>query len=203
MLDLIVLVAAILFGIAAYFTYYRDIARIGPNIWSWLIWSVVTLTESLTYQATNGDLLKSLSFFASSACCIVITIKIFRTQVFSFPSPTEWFCLLVSFVAIAIWLGFRETLPAHILTLAAVPISFVPTWIGIKNNPREEASLAWPLWSIGDVLTLGFIVIHNPTSWNNFDKPYAIVEFACHLITAIWLGIMLFVRKHSERGTSC
>ena len=63
------LVAAIVFIVAAYAEYFRDIKNevIAPNRWSWLIWSAATAVEAFTYEAVSEDWMKSVIFFISAS----------------------------------------------------------------------------------------------------------------------------------------
>lgn len=179
----VMLIAAIAFGIAAYVEYFRDIQNevITPNRWSWLIWSVATAMEALTYEAVSDDWVKGIAFFISAMCCFWVTILIWRKATWKKPDWTEIVSIVASGLALVIWLQFQLTLWAHLLMVLAVPIAFLPTWKSATKNPKNEKSRAWGLWSIGDLLTLLVILVR-------LDKveelPFILVEFACHAV--VW-----------------
>lgn len=179
----LILIAAIAFSIAAYVEYFRDTKNgvITPNRWSWLIWIVATAVEAFTYEAVSNDWMKSLVFFISAICCFGVTVRIWGKSKWKKPNWTEVVCVIASGLALSLWLQFQFTLWAHLLMVLAVPIAFVPTWKSAVEDPGNERSRAWGLWSLSDLLTLVVILIR-------FDRveelPFILVEFACHAV--VW-----------------
>lgn len=177
------LVAAIVFIVAAYAEYFRDIKNevIAPNRWSWLIWSAATAVEAFTYEAVSEDWMKSVIFFISAICCFWITKRIWSNARWQKPNWTEIISVIASGLALVLWLQFQLTLWAHLLMVAAVPVAFVPTWKNALGNPDNERSRAWGLWALGDLLTLLLIIVR-------LDKveelPFILAEFACH--ATVW-----------------
>lgn len=180
-----ILIAAVLCSVIAYRVYYRDLVKkedhTTPNRWSWLIWGVSTLVEALTYNAVNQDWMVSTVFFISAAGCVIITLKAWTTSKWEMPSWDEALCVIASFVALVLWLQFHMTFWAHILTVVALPIAFIPTWTKAFVDRKREASSAWLLWTIGDLLTLVLVLLRFE-SVN--ELPYILVEFGCHAI--VW-----------------
>lgn len=179
----VIFVTAIVFIVVAYGKYYRDIRDgvIVPNRWSWLIWSASTVMEALTYEAVSEDWMKSAIFFISAVCCLGVSIRIWDKAKWEKPDWAEIFCVIASGMSLVLWLQFHFTLWAHLLMVFAVPVAFVPTWRSAIENPKNEQSQAWWMWSIGDLLTLLLILVR-------LDKmeelPFILVEFACHVI--VW-----------------
>lgn len=198
----IVLLCAVAVGILAYWNYFKDIAKkeTSPNKWSWLIWSMTTFVEAFTFNAVSEGWEKSIPFFVSGICCIVVTIRIWKRAQWKLPSVTETLSVIISAVAVVLWLKYGEALWAHLLMIVAIPISFLPTWVTTHQHPRGEASSAWWLWTIGDALALAYILMQpSPAgiaSW--VDKPYAITELACHASMAVLVTVLLLRRKGSS-----
>ena len=86
--------------------------------------------------------------------------------------------MAVSLAAIALWLAFHETFWAHMLVVAAVPISFWPTWISVREDPARERSPAWGLWTLGDLATL--IVAASSGAMTVGGYAYILVELFAH-----------------------
>lgn len=188
------LVAAALATIVAYTLYFKDLVwgETHPNRWSWLIWSGATLVEAMTYQEVSGDWLKSGIFFLSALSCMVITIAVWIRAKWEWPSTSELLCLVASIAALVLWLIFGLTLMAHLIMVAAVPVAFIPTWTKVLENPANEKSYAWMLWSIGDFIMLWIIV----SRLQNVDElPFITAEFICHFLT--W---RLVARRATLRG---
>jgi SET domain len=183
------LFAAMILSISGYAFYWLGIRRqlVRPNRSSWLIWSAVTTIEALTYQAVNEGLTQNIVFFISAASCLFITLAIWRQSAWQRPSDAELICIGIALASLIIWIGFQSQFWAHILVVAAVPVSFLPTWISAWQDKRRELSPAWGLWALGDFATL-MLILSGPRLGGT-DLPYIIVELVCH--ASIWLMIGL------------
>jgi hypothetical protein len=185
-LSSVFLILAVLFSLFAYVAYFRDIKNdlISPNRWSWLIWSFAVAVEAFTYEALNQDLMKSLVFFIASAACIIITLLIWKKARWERPDWTELFTVAASIAALVLWLNFNSALWAHWLMVLAVPIAFVPTWRNSVRKREQEDSIAWGLWTLGDLFTL-FVIMSRYTGVQ--ELPFIIVELVCHFV--VWVLI--------------
>ncbi len=183
------LALAMAFNLLGYASYWRGIRNdlVKPNRSSWLIWSAVTTAEALTYQAVNPGLLQNLVFFLSASSCLFVTFAIWRQSTLQPPNRIDWFCMAITLVALMIWFVFQERLIAHLVMVAAVPISFIPTWVSAAKEKEREANPAWGLWTLGDIATL--IIILSTSNNHGSDLPYIIMELGCH--ASVWLMIGL------------
>jgi|SRR3989344_3769659 len=181
--SLVLLGAAIAFSVAAYVQYFRDtyFGIVAPNRWTWLIWSVATTVEALTYQAVSDDWIKSAVFFIASFSCIGIMLLIWSKARWENPKWTEVVCVIASGVALLLWLQFQFSLWAHLLMVLSVPIAFIPTWKSALQDPSNERSFAWALWSLGDLLTL-FVILTRLSGAE--ELPFILVEFVSHVV--VW-----------------
>ncbi len=195
MSTLLFLISA-LFGVVAYSCYFKDIKKKGvANNWSWIIWCVTTIVESLTFDEVSGDILKTSIFYLSAACCVVIMARLCLTAVWEKPDWTEIFCVIVSLVALILWLYFKLTLWAHLLTVLALPVAFFPTWKSAWKDYRKDDSQAWMLWTIGDIFALSLILFRLE---DNTELPYIIIETLCHGVT--WVIISIRRKASSPNG---
>ncbi|MES2994915.1 MAG: hypothetical protein V4681_02710 [Patescibacteria group bacterium] len=182
--------AAIAATTAAYWHYDRDhqAGHTVPNRWSWLIWGVTTIVEALTFQAISEgatvieNVLKTSVFYVSGICCILVTIRIWRKAEWKMPQWNEVISVIASLAAIVLWVIYHEAWWAHVVAIVAIPVSFIPSWIDARRNPEAEQSRAWGLWTLGDALTFGGILLLIDT---DKELPYIITEFGCH--AAMWL----------------
>ena len=174
---------------AAYALYLIGLRcdAIQPSRASWLIWSASTAMEAATYQAVNPGSPQGWVFIASAGFCILVTLGVWRRSDWQPPTRTETFCIAASGVALVAWLVFREAFWAHMLVVAAVPISFWPTWASAWADPRRERSPAWGLWTVGDLATL--IVAGRYADEGVAEFAYISVELLCH--ASVWLMIGL------------
>jgi len=181
---------AIVCNLTAYLFYWLAIKRqlVRPNRSSWLIWSAATAIEALTYQAINHEAAQNTIFVVSALACIVVTIAVWRQSTWQRPSTTESVCMGLSLAALVIWVGFQSAYWAHMLIVAAVPISFVPTWLSAMEDRRRERSPAWGLWTIGDLATL-FVTLATLRD-EGTEVPYIFVEFLCHASMWFMIGLL-------------
>ena len=185
-----VFAAAIASTMGAYWYYNRDhiAGTTTPNRWSWLIWGATTIVEVLTFQAIaegatwSEQLLKASVFYVSAACCLYLTVRIWLRSKWKAPNGYEIASVVASVIAIVIWLVFQEAWWAHLVTIAAIPISFIPSWSDAREDPEGEKTCAWALWTLGDALTLIGIVLVIDT---DRELPYIVTELGCH--AAMWL----------------
>lgn len=180
---------AIGFSFAGYAVYLLGLRRdlVEPNRASWLIWSAATALEAMTYAAVNPEALQGWIFAISAVACIAVTIAIWSRSEWAPPSPTETFCIAACMTALIVWLVFRETFWAHMLVVAAVPVSFWPTWASVWTDRRRERSPAWGLWTFGDLATL-LVAVRGP-ELGVAELAYVLVELLCH--ASVWFLIGL------------
>jgi SET domain len=183
------LIAAMVLNVLGYGLYWLGIRQqlVKPNRSSWLIWSAVTTVEALTYQALNQGMAQNIVFFVAAASCLFITLAIWRQSAWQRPSDAELLCIAIAAASLIIWFGFQSSFWAHVLIVAAVPVSFLPTWISASQDHRRELSPGWGLWTLADFSTL--MVIISASDTHGADLPYIIVELICH--ASVWLMIGL------------
>lgn len=180
---------AVGFSFSAYAVYLLGLRRqtVRPNRASWLIWSAATSLEALTYAAVNPGALQGWVFGISAVACVIVALGIWRRSSWAPPSDTESFCIAACLMALVVWLVFRETFWAHMLVVAAVPVSFWPTWASVWRDRGNERSPAWGLWTFGDLATL--LLAMGATKLSFAELAYVVVEFLCH--ASVWFMIGL------------
>ncbi len=183
------LAAALLLSLSGYGTYLIGLRRhlVEPNRASWLIWAAAAGVEAATYAAVNPGAPQAAVFALSAVACVAITLTLWRRSRWRAPSPLEGVCVSASLAAIALWLAFHETFWAHILVVAAVPISFWPTGASIWADPTRERSPAWGLWTMADLATL--LVATRTGAHGAGEYAYVAVELLAH--ASIWLMVGL------------
>ncbi|KQN25824.1 lysine methyltransferase [Sphingomonas sp. Leaf33] len=189
---------AIACNFAGYATYLTGLRRhsVEPNRASWLIWSASTGLEAATYWAVNPGAVQTAIFAVSAVACIAVTVSLWRRSAWALPSATEGVCIVACLAALALWLVFSEAYWAHMLVVAAVPVSFLPTWASVATAPARERSPAWVLWTIGDLATLFVAVRHGGEGIGEYA--YLVVEFLCH--ASVWAAVALMLRAGRARG---
>lgn len=183
------LVIAALATTAGYGIYLAGLARhlVQPSRASWLIWSAATAVEAATYAAVNPTAPQRWIFALATIACLVIALALWRRSRWRAPTTSEALCMAACLTAILAWLVFHAAFWAHLMVVAAVPVSFVPTWQSVRIDRTHERSPAWGLWTIGDLATL--LVASHADRASVGELGYILVELACH--ASVWLLIGL------------
>ena len=178
---------SVLLTLGAYGEYYRDTAAaaIQPNRWSWLIWSAGTGMEVATFQGVSGDFATTSVFVGSAVACCFITALIWRRGSWQPASATELACVAATVLALVAWFAFQDYWWAHVIMLAAIPISFLPTYRSAWQNPAREASPSWMLWTLGDLFALAYVLMRYDSAR---ELPYAIIEAIAH--AGVWFVLL-------------
>ena len=182
-------IVAIVCSLGGYAVYLTGLRRqlVQPNRASWLIWSAATAVEAGTYAAVNPGALQSWVFALASVACIVVTIGIWRRSNWASPSRGEMICMAACLAALIVWIVSSNAFWAHMLVVAAVPVSFWPTWESVWQDRTRERSPAWGLWTFGDLATL--IVATRSGDQHVGEYAYLFVELACH--ASVWFMVGL------------
>ncbi|MEA2701615.1 MAG: hypothetical protein QOE22_324 [Candidatus Parcubacteria bacterium] len=181
----LLLAAASISGILGYLVYYRALRRdaddsrsVEPNRWTWLIWGIAMAVESWTYDALSSDPMKTWLFYASTVCCILLSIAVWRFSKWERPTVTECVCVALSLIAIVAYLAGGDAWWSHLVALSAIPIGFLPTWKSAWKTPEHERSSAWVLWGFAYACIIGLVLLRLESYQ---ELPYAIVDGICHL----------------------
>ena len=198
------LIAAMALSLAGYGSYLVGLRRhlVEPNRASWLIWAAAAGVEAATYAAVNPHRPQSWVFALSALACIVVALSMWRRSRWGTPTPAESLCIGAALAALLLWIAFKETFWAHMLVVAAVPVSFWPTWRSVWEDRARERSPAWGLWTLGDLMTLLLVARDGDTGVGGLA--YVLVELCCH--ASVWFMIGLTTINplrslgHSRRG---
>lgn len=193
-IELILLSLSIVLTLKAYFSYYMEAreSRIAPNRWSWLIWTFTTGVEVFTFYIVSADIETTAVFSGSFIASAVITGSVWSRGKWMWPSLSELACVIASFAALAIVFLFHAAWWAHVIAVAAIPISFLPTYRSAQADYRRELTSSWLFWTIGDLLALAYVAIRMKSAE---ELPYAAVEAMCHA------GVWLIVRSRQGKAT--
>lgn len=175
--------------VAGYLGYLASLRfhLVRPNRASWLIWSAATAVEAATYAALNPHAPQRWVFGLAALACVGVTGRIWTRGRWRGLDATETACVAAALAAMLLWLAARQTLWAHLLVVAAIPVSFWPTWRSVALDRARERSPAWGLWTVGDLATL--LVATGAPGTGAGTYAYLLVELACH--ASIWLLVGL------------
>jgi FtsH-binding integral membrane protein len=183
-MELLFLISGATFAIAGYGVYFKQIqhsttSKVRPNRWSWFIWSIATLFETITYSVISEDIWKIIVFGISVLACIFITIRIWKKAETKLPDTTEAISVIACILALVIWFVYQSAWWAHVVLLISLPIAFIPTYRDAWDDYRTEYTMAWVWWSLSDLCVLTLIIARLNKSE---ELPYAIIEFVSHFM---------------------
>ncbi|MGI4731651.1 MAG: SET domain-containing protein [Janthinobacterium lividum] len=194
---------AMLAGLGGYGIYAAALRAdtVAPRRASWLIWSAATAVEAATYGAVNPGSPQRWLLTAGAIACLGVTVAIWARARWRALSPEDLACVLTCLFATVLWLAFDQAFWAHMLVVAAVPISFWPTWASALADPDRERSWAWGWWTLGDVATL-VVAVRAPGGHvaglagaaGNYG--YLSVELVCHAA----VGLIVLAPSARRRG---
>ena len=192
-------------GLCGYVVYAIALRTgdVQPNRASWLIWSGATAVEAGTYAAVNPGAPQRWLFVAGASACLLVTALTWMRARWAALSGGDLACVLACLSATLLWLAFGQAYWAHMLVVAAVPISFWPTWRAALADPGRERSAAWAWWTIGDLatMTVAFRTSVGSPAMDRIAGGFGdiAVELACH--AAVWLIVSLPAPHWRARGT--
>lgn len=142
-------VAAVVLNFVGYTMYCIFIMKSAsrPNLTTWLFIATLAGLNAASYAAVSG-LLQAAPYFVGATGSIVVVLLAWRFKRFSVPSRTEAIAAALCVVSIALWIAYRDAGIANILFLAALTISWWPTYAGVRHTPSNEHPLPWTLWGL-------------------------------------------------------
>ncbi len=159
-------IAASLFMVAVVITYFLQVQNnlSTPNPATWLIWSVVTTMNSISYFfVVNGNWFKfSLSVVVAIGLSTIFLYTL-RTGRFG---KIGWVEILSFLMAVAIglvWKTSGNNSLANLSLQVVLAISFIPTIKGLLSRELKERPLPWLLAVSGYSLQVLAIL----TDWNS------------------------------------
>jgi hypothetical protein len=147
---------AFILHLAGYTLYAKEVlvARIRPNVATWLMWLFGALVEFLTYDHITGShwatsALPFACLIGVASICIAIGIAQWRNgEDVIYHKPTRGDYSLVGFdvVAAGVWLGGGGAALANVIAVSTSVVSFIPIWRTTLLQPNSERPLPWILW---------------------------------------------------------
>ena len=136
---------ASLLGIVSFFPYYRDVLRgsTKPHLFTWIIWTTLTGATALIQLAAGGGVGALVAGVESLSCFGITLFAVSRGErsIMRF----DWMCLILAFVAIALWLVVHQPLLAIAFAVIADLLAFLPTFRKSYRKPHEETASQFAL----------------------------------------------------------
>jgi hypothetical protein len=134
---------SILVALAAYYFYFREIARgnTKPHAFSWLIWGLLAGTGFLAQVSADAGIGAWATGLTSIASLTIfcVALKIGATR----PTPFDWILLSMALLSLLLLFVVKSEEAALLLTLAALIAGFAMNIRKAYNRPQEENATAF------------------------------------------------------------
>ena len=143
MFEFLVVVAAVASVLAA-LVYIRSMftGRTKPNRVTWLMWSIAPLIAAAA-EVSNGVGWAVLPvFMAGFSPLMIFTASFFAKKAYWKLSTFDYFCGVLSGLALVMWWLTKEPNVAIVFSIASDALAAVPTITKAWSNPETESS--WP-----------------------------------------------------------
>lgn len=177
-------------GIAmiGYALYARSVllGRSMPHVFSWLLWGLIsgiTFAVQLAERAGPGAWVTAVG---AIGCLSVFALGLRRGSC-SF-SRLDWACLMLSLLAVVLWVATTIPLIAAVLVTLADAIAYVPTYRKGFRLPFEEHMAPYVIGAIIPLLAIPAIERYVVANW---------LSPASLIITNAAFVTMVFIRRHA------
>ncbi|MEA3399125.1 MAG: hypothetical protein U9R00_01270 [Patescibacteria group bacterium] len=178
-IKLIALILSIVFLIASYLPYLRNIFRrkTQPHAYTWLIWTITVGTATLGIWYGNGGL-AVLTLLITTIFNLIIFILSFKYGTKNITKSDTIF-LVIAFIAIFIWWQLKQPLIALIIVTLIDFFGFIPTIRKTWQEPWSETTISWIFFVISTI----FLII-SLKQYNLMTLIYLLIMGTLDTITA-------------------
>ncbi len=127
--------------------YIRDIIKgtTRPNLVSWFIWFLAPMIAAFVSLSKGAGISVVPIFMAGFTPLLVILFALKSKNSYWKFTLLDYICLVLSLLAIIVWVFLEEGSLATIFAISADLIAFVPTFVKSWKNPNTET--VWPYCS--------------------------------------------------------
>lgn len=160
-------VAAALLHATAYILYNRQARqkKSVPNPVSWFVWMIVAVLNALTYKAMNDSFVLALQFIVGTFGSVITFFHVISIGKISKLEKSEYWTLVLAFIAGAIWWIFQSATCANLILALALLIGTWPTFRGVLDDPTKETSTPWIIWCCAFIVTFLNVAIQKGWTW--------------------------------------
>lgn len=161
--------------LCAHFPLYVAIVRktVKPSMASWSMWSVM-LSATLASQITAGKTDPWGMLAAASGSILVFILLLFYGERKWTKFDTR--CLIFSALGMVVWIVSGPAV-AQIAFLASLFIAGAPTVRNAWENPKNESSLVWGIFTLGFCLTI--VAVQDWSNLTIWIQPVLSTVFNC------------------------
>jgi hypothetical protein len=187
----IALISVITTSIAGFF-YIKGMlyGSTKPNRASWLIWAVAPITASFIQFFTGAGLAALPIFMAGLVPLFVLITSYLKKGAYWELTWLDYICLLLSAIALVLWLVFREGVLATLFAILADGIAFVPTFKKSWQYPESENAMPYVSGIFNASLSL---LVVSPVIFTT-------AGFAVYLATGNFLELLILLVRRKKQA---
>lgn len=189
---LIASLVAVGLTVYGYFPYFRDIFRnkTKPHLYTWLIWLITQGTAAVAIWLGGGNY-AVFSFIIGTVLVALVVLLSFKYGTKNI-TQSDTCAFIAALLAIAVWWGLNNPLPAVLMVSAIDGIGYIPTFRKSFAEPWSETLSFWLIMAAVDIL-----IIISIADYNLLTITYpATLAFAN---ISVW-SICFFRRKALQNG---
>lgn len=145
--------------------YFNGIFRHGakPHAFSWLIWGTISAVGFAAQVAEGAGPGSWARGFSCATCFLLVGIGYTRGD--RSYTRSDWITLIVSLLAIPLWIITNTPLWSVILVCIIDTVGFLPTIRKSWLQPWEEPASGYGFFTVGAFLSLFAIEHYTPATW--------------------------------------
>jgi hypothetical protein len=170
----ILTLAASAIFLIAFVLYNRDLfaGRSSPSMASWILFCIITTTNSASYFAMTGDWVKTVVTFTDCFICYVtLAFLVTRRASLKRFAASDWVVIGICAIALGTWWFYRSATAGNLIMQTAAVLSTVPTYRGVISDSRAEPAAPWLLWTFAFMLQLTVVILRWEGHWADLANP--------------------------------
>ena len=143
-----------------------------PAFTAWAVFSVITFVNCLTYLGWTATWINIMLLFTDFIICFFTSIFILIR--IGWKVHIDWkdkLVVAISLAAILLWVIYNAAAYGNLFNQIAYSVAFIPTYRNVWNNPRNEPTRVWFVWTIAFVLNIVALVIQPTTQTMDYVSP--------------------------------
>lgn len=183
-------IVALVIALVSYIPYFRDLfaGRTKPHAFSWLVWTVIPSIAFGVQVAEKGGPGTWATGVIALICFIVFLLALFKGK--RHFHHTDWICLIVALIALALWQLAENPAAAVVLIILADAIGYMPTFRKGYLHPFEDTPITYGLNGLSFFISIFALENLAITTW---------LYPASLVVTNSAFTIMMYVRRWQVR----
>jgi len=167
-----------------------------PRVVSWSVWALMAVMNAITFSALSSVPV-ALQYIAGAFFSSMTFVLALYWRKFKWPTKLESMVFILCLISLGVWWYYKDASTANLVMMVPFLISFYPTLKGVWDNPMDERSRSWWIWTLACVVTLTNSILSYKGDFVSILNPSIVL--ICHLLIAVLAhrdrGPLSYVRK--------